>query len=83
MRLELSPEEINGETGHGLEIAVRKFPKFEEAQIYVEFYDGKLRVHVWDDSQEDPIATVEVYPGQKSIHSTRRQHKLHRGAGGH
>ncbi len=48
----------------GLEINVEGFQHdptsadSEPTQIYVEIYEGKLRVHVWDGSSEDPRTVV-------------------------
>jgi hypothetical protein len=54
----------NNQGGGGLEI---KFPGFignpectDEAQLFVEFYEEKLRVHVWN-GNSDPI-TTELNP---------------------
>jgi len=67
MRLELRPEQISGEKGNGLEIGVPGFnssPADAEdhpSQVYIEFYEGKLAVHVWDGSGEDP-QTIRIEP---------------------
>ncbi len=54
-------------TPHGLEIGIlgfkdspandRKWP----SQIFVEYYQGKVRVHVWNGC-EDPVVSVEIDP---------------------
>jgi hypothetical protein len=65
MRLEFSASEIDGAIGHGLEIDVSGFagsPTDENghrAQVYIEAYEGKLRINVWDGSSEDP-QTIEI-----------------------
>lgn len=57
MRIEVDKEEIKtNEAAHGIEIAVRGFQGDAgsvPAQVFVEFYNGKLAVHVWDGSSED------------------------------
>jgi len=50
----------NNAGGGGLEIKVPGFKNNpespEEGQIFIEFYDGKLRVHVWN-GEQNPITT--------------------------
>jgi hypothetical protein len=65
MRIEL---DTLGTGPEGLEIGVRGFmdspdtdPNFP-SQIYIEVYEGKLRVHVWDGSSENPVSTTEIAP---------------------
>ncbi len=48
----------------GLEISVSGFKgdnSEEPAQVFIEVYEGKLRIHVWD-GNEDPCTSVEVEP---------------------
>ena len=61
--LELLPKNLdNNKGGGGLEIRVPGFkgnPECpDEAQIFIEYYEGKLRVHVWN-GEADPN-TVEL-----------------------
>lgn len=62
MRIELDPKQIRGARGEGLEIVVKGFngcPADElPAQVYVELYEGRLKVHVWDGSSEGPQTTT-------------------------
>jgi hypothetical protein len=63
MRIELEKEQISNDLG--IEIAVRGFQGdigAVPAQVFVEYHDGKLRVHVWDGSSEDPVISREI-PG--------------------
>ena len=52
----------------GLEIGVVGFEDSptnlpeHPAQVYIEVYEGKLRVYVWNGSGEDPVAEVELDP---------------------
>ena len=56
------PQEVldNNAGGGGLCIKVPGFKNNpaspEEGQIFIEFYDGKLRVHVWN-GEQDPVTT--------------------------
>lgn len=49
----------------GIEIGVKGFQSdpscdpSEPTQIYIELYEGKLHVHVWDGSSEDP-QTIKI-----------------------
>jgi hypothetical protein len=59
MNIRVRPEQIRTERG-GLEIAVEGFNGDAQeypAQVFIEFYEGKLQIHIWDGSREDPIAT--------------------------
>jgi hypothetical protein len=64
MKLEMKPEQIA--YPNGLEIAVEGFAGdrggVNPAQVFMEMYEGKLRVHVWGGESEDPTVTVEVLP---------------------
>jgi hypothetical protein len=68
MRLVLDKNSL-GSDGAGLEIGVKGFKSSptdadsERTQVYIEIYEGKLKVHVWDGSSEDP-STVEINPIQ-------------------
>jgi len=60
-RIELAIEDIdNNKGGAGLEIRVPGFKGSPESpddgQIFIEYYEGKVRVHVWNGDQ-DPITT--------------------------
>lgn len=64
MQLILSPEQIahprrgvsisvdgfKGDTGHVL-----------TSQVFIEVYEGRLRVHVWNGG-EDPVSTTDIDP---------------------
>ena len=61
MELKITKEEIdNNEGGGGLEIRVPGFKANPECpddgQIFIEYYEGKVRVHVWNGDQ-NPITT--------------------------
>ncbi len=43
----------------GFECSPTNCPKNPE-QIYIEFYDDKLRIHVWGADDENPKATIEL-----------------------
>jgi hypothetical protein len=64
MKLELKPNEIA--YPDGLEIAVDGFTgdpgSVKPAQVFIEVYEGKLRVHVWTGESEDPTVTTEILP---------------------
>jgi hypothetical protein len=59
MRIDLDRSEL-GTGSNGLEIAVKGFAGYQNAQIYVEIYNDKLQVHVWDGSQEDPVSQTSI-----------------------
>lgn len=54
-------------TPHGLEIGILRFKDSPAndanwpSQIFVEYYQGKVRVHVWNGC-EDPVVSVEIDP---------------------
>ena len=61
MRIEVEKEQI-GEN-HGIEMAVRGFQGDTgviPTQVYVEYYEDKLKVYVWDGSDEDPVFVREI-----------------------
>jgi hypothetical protein len=66
MRLQFSAGELT--TPQGLEIGVIRFQsspadsKNFPSQVYIEIYEGKLRVCVWNGSSEDPAAIHEIEP---------------------
>jgi len=57
-------EHILGTGSEGLEISVKGFkssPTDHESdpiQVFIEHYDGKLRIHAWDGSSQDPASVV-------------------------
>ncbi len=63
MRLEFDFGEL-GTGSNALELGVIGFksnPTDDEgrpSQVYIEVYDGKLHVHVWDGSSRDPLTTI-------------------------
>jgi hypothetical protein len=63
MRIELDADSL-GYGCKGLEIGVLGFQsnptdaKNEPSQVFVEIYEGQLRVHVWDGFSQDPTTTV-------------------------
>ena len=68
IKMTISKEQLdNNAGGGGLEIRVPGFngnPACPaEGQIFIEVYDGKLRVHAWNDTQ-DP-ETIEINPFEK------------------
>jgi hypothetical protein len=66
MRLQFSAGELTAP--QGLEIGVIGFKsnpadhKNFPSQVYIEVYQGKLRVCVWNGSSEDPSAIHEIEP---------------------
>jgi len=58
MRIELNPDEINSKLCDGLEIHIKGYEGSPEmideanAQIFIESYEGKVRIHVWNDTVE-------------------------------
>ena len=63
MRIELDANSL-GYGCDGLEIGVRGFQSNptdadnEPCQIFIEIYEGQLRVHVWDGFSQNPATTV-------------------------
>ena len=65
MRMTISRGQLdNNEGGGGLEIKVPGFKNNpaapDDGQIFIEFYEGKLRVVVWKGKEEPEIIEVEV-----------------------
>lgn len=64
MKLELKPQEIAHP--RGLEIAVDGFKGdlggVKPAQVFLEVFEGTLRVHVWTGESEDPTVTAQIEP---------------------
>jgi len=62
MRLELQPYELAHP--RGLEIAVEGFTGdlggVKPVQVFLEVYEGNLRVHVWTGESEDASHTAEI-----------------------
>lgn len=64
MKFVVSRYDLEG-SAQGVEIAIPGFKAAAgdgsetPAQVFLEVYNNKLRVHVWN-GDEDPIATVEV-----------------------
>ena len=62
-QISVTPEEIEGP--NGIEISVKGFkgnPADDvPTQVFIEVYEGKLRVHVWDGETADPH-TTEIRP---------------------
>jgi hypothetical protein len=58
MKLRLTKEDV--EHSNGLKISVAGFAgesgSFDQTQVFIEFHEGKLLVHVWDGTSEDPVA---------------------------
>lgn len=63
MKLEFQQNGL-GTGPNGLEISIQGFrssPADEPlgaVQVFIEVYEGKLRVHVWDGSSFDPVSVV-------------------------
>lgn len=61
MRIEVSAEEL---TSQGLEIGVKGFQHDAGAnesfptQVFIEFYEGQLKVHVWDGGEDAAYSVV-------------------------
>jgi hypothetical protein len=71
MRFEFTQDELNtDECGQGLEIGIVGFKTNPTSsvpdQIYIEVHNGKLRIHVWDGTSEDP-RTIEIKPEEKHL----------------
>jgi hypothetical protein len=64
MKLELKPEQITHP--NVLEITVSGFSGdlggIPPSQILIEVCEGRLKVHVWDGNDEDPVASVQIQP---------------------
>jgi hypothetical protein len=66
MRIELERSEV--EHPKGLELWVKGFnhhPYEGEdhgSQVFLEVYEGRLLVHVWDGKSEDPTQTIVIDP---------------------
>lgn len=61
MKITFSRNELDSNNGGGLEIAVAGFQGDtgkNPVQIFVEWYNGKLAVHLWDGSSEDAKSFV-------------------------
>ena len=58
--LKLSKQMLNYNSGGGLEIRIQGFKSNpacpEEGQIFIEYYEKKIRVHVWN-GEQDPVTT--------------------------
>ena len=63
MRIELDADSL-GTGPDGLEIGVKGFKHDPTAvdehptQLFLEVYEGKLRIHVWDGDNESPTTLV-------------------------
>ena len=62
MQLIIRPEQIAYSKG-GLTISVEGFKGDRNhpivSQVFIELYENKLRVHVWN-GEEDPVSSVEI-----------------------
>ena len=62
MILNLKAGDLKYENNRTLEISVEGFRGDPSCvvpiQVYIEVYEGKLRVHVWDGSSQDPQSLV-------------------------
>lgn len=61
-KITISKEELdNNQGGGGLEIRIPGFKNnpaaINDGQIFIEFYQGKISVHVWY-GEQDPVTTV-------------------------
>jgi hypothetical protein len=71
MKLELVTKNLdNNAGGGGLEILVPGFkgnPECpDEAQIFIEYYEGKLRVHVWNGDPDPTTVELEEKPYEET-----------------
>jgi hypothetical protein len=61
MQIVLKPEEVTHP--HGLAVTVAGFKgdvgHEVPSQVFIEIYEGRLRVHVWDGA-EDPVSSVDI-----------------------
>ena len=77
MRIELNADSL-GINSQGLEIGIKGFKSSptdvdsEPTQVYIEIYEGKLRVHVWDGSSQDPQSIV-IDPLPVNVYARREQ----------
>lgn len=68
MRLEIEPRQIDQQRGLGLEIGVKGYKgdrndlEGRETQVFIEYYDGKVQVHVWTGESEGPTHTIALTP---------------------
>jgi hypothetical protein len=64
MRLELKSDDIA--YPNGLEVAIEGFASdtggIRPSQVFVEVYEGNLRVHVWNGDDEGPTVSVTIPP---------------------
>lgn len=68
MKLSLNKLDLNPDKAGGLEIAVKGFrgdSSLEPVQVFIEFYNGKLAVHVWDGSSADAKTHIILESSQK------------------
>lgn len=79
MRVELDKEQILGENGQGLEVAILGFKGDigrVSVQVFVEYYEGQLRVMVWDGTTEDPTY-VHVIPAADESETEAEANELY------
>jgi hypothetical protein len=63
MRIELDGKRL-GYGCDGIEIGISSFEsnptdaEDQPSQVFIEVYEGQLRVHVWDGHSQDPVTTL-------------------------
>lgn len=61
MKLVFDKKELDSTGGYGLEVAVEGFKGdsgIEPIQLFLEYYEGKLALHVWTVAAENPQTIV-------------------------
>lgn len=79
MDLLLRPEELAYPLGLSISVAGFKGDISGEppSQVFIELYNGKLRVHVWNGT-EDPAITTEIERSQTRCAKSKRTRLCHR-----
>lgn len=71
-KVRVTLEELkNDEGGCGLEIYIpgtkANLYEKEACPIFVEYYDGKLRVLIWDETTEPQVITLKIKPEYEAV----------------
>jgi len=68
MKIIAKARDLDGDQGRGIDICVLGFKghpnEVEPSQVFMEVYDGKLRIHVWTGESENP-QTIAIDPEEK------------------
>ena len=64
----------NGTSPNGIFIAVKGYSTFvgsDDAIIHLEYYNGKMLLHVWGNvNSEDPTATIDLEKAKEKYYDT-------------